>query len=246
MDNENADNIINEITSDMPEVQQHVIENEQVKQAEIKETNKHLVDNKGIPFDPQIHETESDGSPKLTLGGKLRRKRGKGATNVESYVLQKSQEQEKAKAVQSRRMAVAAATEMTQQLGKFVGGEAASFIKNDEYGVDERANIFHAYDAYFEAKNINDFPPGVALTLALGGYGIRVMATEPAKNRSKSVWYGIKSKIGGFFKPKKKEVKKNVKSDAHVDSGKNAKREDNTSKEHSGKLQTKGDTSSSA
>lgn len=235
---QNIDNITDSLADSMPDVQPHVIEKEAQKQDAIKQQFTGLVDNDGNPFDPILHATDKDGEPKLTKAGKLQKKRGNAQQQAKSIIAQRKHVEEKAKSEQSRKGAALAATAMTEQLGVILGGEAARFAKNEKYGLDEKHNVFSAYDSYFEAKNINDFPPGVALCIALSGYGVRVMSTKPAKDKSKSIWYGIKAKIGAMFTSKPKG---NKKDDTRAVSGDNTKRENDAGQAHSGKIQVKGD-----
>jgi len=197
------DNMLDEITTDMPDVQQHAIDNEEQKRAEIKETFSDLKDSDGLSFSPQLHETDESGKPKLTKAGKLRKLRGQGAKKMKSKIADIKAEQEKTKNESQRKSVSLVATNATQQLGIFLGGDDARFI-TDPY--DEKASIFEAYDNYFEAQGVSDIPPNLALVLAVGGYGFRVMTTKPARAKTKSIFYGIKAKFGNMFKSKGKKI----------------------------------------
>lgn len=91
-----------------------------------------------------------------------------------------------------RRNAAAGATVLVQTSGMLIAGEDGKMNR------DEFSNVHENFDKFFEAKGISDFPPSIALGIALGGYYIRVMLAE--KSRPKialfSAW--IKTKFSFF------------------------------------------------
>lgn len=67
------------------------------------------------------------------------------------------------------------------------------------------------FERYFVAKDIQDFPPGIALTVALGSfYGKRVVKPKSQKKFTTIIAYGAK-KVGSFFKSIFKRKKKHAK-----------------------------------
>jgi hypothetical protein len=88
-----------------------------------------------------------------------------------------------------RHKAAQGATMLVQTSGMMLAGEEGKMDR------DERANVEESFDRYFEAKGISDFPPGIALGLALGGYYVRVLTTEAARPRVSVLMAWAKSKF---------------------------------------------------
>lgn len=169
----NLDSITDNLTSTMPEVQEHAIEEEQRQEDEKRSQWADLTDNKGNNFDPAIHRTDKEGNPSLSPKGKLMLKPGRKAGAVigkKSVVSALPLVDEAEQKRQSARMAGIAMANSLITLGTLVGGEEWQPVKNDEYGVDEKNHLENAFSDYCETKNIDDFPPGIALTIAVSGY----------------------------------------------------------------------------
>lgn len=91
-----------------------------------------------------------------------------------------------------RKKAAKGATMLVQNSGMMIaGGEG-------KMGRDEFSNVEENFDRYFEATGIKDFPPGIALGLALGGYYIRVLTAETARPRVSVAVAWLKSKMTIF------------------------------------------------
>lgn len=84
----------------------------------------------------------------------------------------------------------------------------------------EKAGLAACFDRYFEAKNIADLPPGVALVMVMGQYYARVMMSEPARPKVAILWDALKLK----FKRKKKNARSDNRNDGQRenDTGENA------------------------
>ena len=217
-----------EHSAEMPEVQEHVIATELEDANEAIETHAHLRDSKGGAFNPDIHVTNASGEPVLTKTGKLRMKAGRKSTVGESAPAPAVNE------ARNRQAAAHAATLMTEQLGVALGGNQARFIRRED--INEETSVFCAYDGYFEARGISDFPPNVALIIALGGYALRVSLQTPAKDKAKSVWFHLKAKIGNRLK------KKDKKDASHINSRDDGKRKNDTSEKSSDAVQESRDS----
>lgn len=166
-----VDSIGEELTKEMPEPQEHAIEQEQEK-ASKEQAN--TVDRTGNAFNPDIHETDAQGLPRLNKDGTVKKKRGnKGG---KSTLVTKAAIPTAAKTGQ-------AIADGIFSVGILVFGEDGKPITNAEYGLDERANMYGAWSRYCEAKDIDDFPPGVAVTIATMGYIVPRLFSEKAKPR---------------------------------------------------------------
>lgn len=144
---------------DMPEPQPHAIKAEAER---TKQTTDGLSDRYGNAFDPLKHETNPDGTPRLTNAGNLARKRGRGA---ESFVAGPAPY-----AQPGPRIAGKYAAELMFTVGQLIGGDEWVPLIDEKVGLNERAGLTDAFGAYFEAQGWDDIPPGYALTIALVGY----------------------------------------------------------------------------
>lgn len=108
-------------------------------------------------------------------------------------VLDQGEDLEEAK----RKFAAKYACQLVQTSGYMLAGEDGKMDK------DEQLTVEDAFSRYFEAKGVVDFPPGIALALALGGYYARRLATEKAQPKVYLAIYGIKNifrRFIGLFK----------------------------------------------
>jgi len=126
-----------------------------------------LLDSSGTVFDPEIHQTKRDGSPSYTKSGRFRKvRRANGASN-----------KVEAEPEDHRYRVAAEGTVATiEMLGVMLGGDAFRYIKDKKAKIDERAAGVDAWASYFEAHDIDDFPPGIvvaiwALTYAAPRFG---------------------------------------------------------------------------
>lgn len=159
----------------MPDVQEHAIMEESQKAEKAREQWADLRDTDGHGFDPEIHRTDSNGNPVLSARGKLvkkpGRKSGGKSQKAESVVggKPKAQTPEEAAKV-SARASGAMAANLLITLGVVVGGEEWRPMTNPQIGVSEKDMLESAFADYFEATGRTDIPPGLALTVAIGGY----------------------------------------------------------------------------
>lgn len=179
------DAIASELADESPAPNVAAIEAEKEKSEAFKREFAHLRDRDGNPFDPAIHATNADGTPKLTANGKLRKRPGRksgdsvgvssksrlGGIPGASAPVTSAEGITHEQRAQARAAGVSAANALIT-LGVALGGDEWQPIVNHEQGIDERAQLENAFGAYFEAKGLRDIPPGVALTIAVGAYAL--------------------------------------------------------------------------
>jgi len=174
------------------------------KEETIKAEHSHLRDAKGMRFDPALHVTDDSGQPKLTKTGKLRRRSGRkpgqtaekikgrvggiGSLSAESDGALSAQQKAQA------RMAGEGAASALITLGVVLGGEEWHPITDDQHGIDEKAQLQGAFGDYFEAKEMTDIPPGVALTIAISAYALPRFTMPKTKSRLQRFkeWVAVK------------------------------------------------------
>ena len=197
----NLSDIVSTIEKTKPEISDHAINAYQEKEATIKESHAGLVDRDGNPFDPAIHKTDANGEPVLTKAGKLSKKAGVKKGNV-SRGTNKSQSfvggpqpptQDELNKIKCRATGAAAANTIIT-LGVVVGGDEWQPIKNEDYGIDEKANLENAFADYFEATGQTDLPPNLALTVACAAYALPRFTMPKTKARTSKVMTWFKKK----------------------------------------------------
>lgn len=99
---------------------------------------------------------------------------------------------------------------------------------NPEIGMREDEYLSRAFGDYFEATGRTDFPPGMALAMALGSYWLPRATMPKTKSRFKMLggkvyawWHGRKAKKG--------KAKKGADNGPQFDPRNDGKRENNTS-----------------
>ncbi len=156
-------------------------------------------DASGAKFDPAIHSADKDGKGILNASGIWRKKRkskvASGEKAAAPTVLAPGEtapmtEQQKAQA----RMAGVAAAHATFMAGRMFGGDewipivrTVDTADGKKASMDERAMIEGAYGDYFIATNKADFPPGVALFMALAMYATPRFTMPVTKSRIQSI-----------------------------------------------------------
>ena len=196
--------------SDLPEPDElvvkrtfHATEGDEVKEVyghEVGNTDRR--DSVGTKYDPDIHETR-DGEPVLTSTGKFRKRRRTRKDEVDTAL-----------------GAVAAA--MTIKTCVICFGREWEPIKSEENNIDEFAYMARSYDEYFKSKNIEDFPPGVALSIALAAYAAPRLTLPETRSRT--------GKVTGWFKRKWQgwKLRRGNRHGARADSRNDGERQDNT------------------
>lgn len=200
--------ISDKITGEMPDVQPHAIEAERQDQENRDRELNDLRDTKGNRFDPNVHETLEDGSPRLSKNGLLIRKRGRGAASYKASGKQDTPDNatRQAASIWDYRQAGRTAAHSMFAVSQLLGGEEWRPIIDEKLGVNEPQNLEDAFAAYFEAKGIVDIPPGWGLVIAIVGYSaprFYMPKTQSRMQRLKEkliiTWYNWRNK----GKPKK-------------------------------------------
>ena len=179
-----------------PPVSEHTVAAHDAAEAEKASRFADLRDASGAAFDPEIHVTDANGEPSLTKLGKLKRRPGRKGSPASSANTSRlgtlSSAQKTGQAGEpgtatpgavSPRVAGRFAADALILLGVQIGGEEWLPAVNEEIGLDEKATLEMAFGDYFEAKNIADFPPGVALTIAVLGYAAPRFAKPKTQKR---------------------------------------------------------------
>jgi hypothetical protein len=213
---------------EQPEVSEHAVAIEQQKSDERKAAFADLKDGDGAPFDPSIHVTNADGEPLTTKTGKLRKRPGRkadGATRSQSHVAvpgttkQDSGQQAAQELTQKRRQSGMHAARMFTSVAAMIGGEEWKPQKIEKYGLDEQESLDESLADYFEAKEMEDIPPGVALVMVVVSYMAPRFMMPKTKSRLgrlkdwiASKWFEskVKRKGGkvGQLKPEKENAQK--------------------------------------
>lgn len=155
-----------DILGKLPDIQEHAIAQHDAAQAEIDANTPRDID--GVAFDPKLHTGTQ------LKNGKWRTKRGavSGSTVARSRrdksepVADPAAEKRALLESQSRAAGAVAAASVFM-MGRALGGDEWT-PRTDP--VNEVEMMQTAFGDYFVAKGINDFPPGVALCVALGMY----------------------------------------------------------------------------
>ena len=166
-------------------------------------------DSKGNEFDPAVHHANDDGTPKL-YNGKLRRKRSKSTESTISTLgvpadprqsLTGDTSQLSSEQIKRARVAGKMCADVFIDSAQMVGGAEFTPIvmTHETYGkIDERANLQEKFGDYFVAKGVQDFPPGVALGLAMFSFVVARFAMPQTKTRVQKVREWIFAKIGSW------------------------------------------------
>lgn len=143
-------------------------------------TNRH-----GERFDPSIHVTNEDGSPKLTKHGRFRHRPGRksGSSSTDNDAPERDP---------NLTLAAETAATLYIQSGVLLFGH--EWLPNPEKM--EREQLVAAFEAYFEAKGVIDIPPGVALAIALFGYAAPRLYMPETQTRLQRATMWLKLKLG--------------------------------------------------
>lgn len=167
----------------------------------------HLKDKNGFAFDPDIHKTKLDGTPKLTKGNQLWLKSGKRINNSKSFIKRGAAQPgaqpgsetdapgpgtEAAHYEASGRVMAETIFSLGQM---FFGPEWAPQQVAGQ--IDERGQMSTAWAEYFRAKGLSDIPPGMAIAIAMGSYTLPRLAMPTTKSRF--------TRLGAWFKNRKKK-----------------------------------------
>ena len=197
--------VLGSIVGDMSPVMEHAVEAEQSPSKAPYPPG----------FDPELHELR-DGQPVQRSDGKgFKKKRGRKAGGESKLELPGAEPgSTPSKAGQQIAESIFA-------LGQIIGGEEWAPIYNAKYGIDEREQMYDAWGRYCEAKEIDDMPPGLAVTMVTIAY----VAPRFAKPKTKARWEKTKLWVA------EKWLKwKGRKGGAQSDPGSDGKRENDAGK----------------
>jgi hypothetical protein len=198
-------------TEALPEVQEHSIA---AVQAELGEK---ISKEKENGFDPEIHATNPDGSPKKTASGNFAKKRGRKSTLKTGAKSKKQIEQEEAEEKErqaNREAAVMTSTILEQMQMQFISPDF-------EYSKIERDANIDAWDATFAHYGGVKMHPAVQLAASHA----TIIATRARKPTVQDKISHVKT----WFKNKFKRKSKN----ALPDNRKDVERKDNVREEKS-------------
>jgi hypothetical protein len=184
--------LASDMIDDMPEVQQHVINSEQ--HDELLNEYPELRDREGNSFDPAIHSTNPDGTPKLNSSGKLQKRRVSSKGNLTVPI---KTTEEKRNIKEEARAIGSVAASFTISLGLMISDDFLPEF-DEKTGVDERLQLQVAYANYFEATGKTDLPPGWALGIVLFTYASKRFVKPKTKSRIDQLKMWIGEKIGAM------------------------------------------------
>lgn len=173
----------------MPEPQDHVI-NKQDDSENPEKTNK--TDSAGTVFDRDIHKVDESDNPVIGKKGTFLKKRGakKSTLNIPKNDEPSIGQNENACSVAGK-----AAANLVIMLGVVIGGQDFEPIVDEKSGTDEKKNLETAFGQYFVHKNIDDIPPGIALSVAIVGYALPRFTMPKTKTRMSKVKDWITKKL---------------------------------------------------
>ena len=195
------------LKDEMSDISEHAIQGEQEKE---KETAEKALEG----FDSEIHAMR-DGKPIPTIRhgkvvpGKFQLKRGKkkGTPQKAASVVSGDSMVSPGEIVNNGGQAAGkAAAHMLITLGCTIGGDEFQPVKDETYGIDEAANLETAFGDYFVATGRTDFPPGIALSIAVGGYILPRFTRPKTKSRLEKAGEWLYLKFRGLKKRKKPET----------------------------------------
>lgn len=134
-------------------------------------------------FDPDIHVTDVDGNPVKNKDGTWRKKRGRKVSDPTRQ--------------ESRELAVVTVETMERVAVLAISPE---WVMMKDEGIDEKAGLVTAFDRFYDAHDIDDIPPGVALAIACGSYVIPRLAMEQTKKK----FGGLTGKVRLWWHNRKK------------------------------------------
>lgn len=195
-----------DIAGDMPEPQQHAIDEAQRQQASEAAANgggENIdVDALGVPWNPEIHATGHDGKGVRTAKGGWRKKRGLGGSastlnrgtraSAPTDSPEEREQIERASADTQARMAGAMMAQLQVRLSVGIGG--AHFLPRElripgAPPINESEMLTAAWGDYFVAKGVTMLPPWAALMGAMSMYYL------PRFNEPE-----VRERAGGLFK----------------------------------------------
>jgi hypothetical protein len=235
------DTLTDELTSEIPEPQQHAIDQAQADAAAnpgqdgaASETVE--LDALGVPWNPEIHATSATtGKGVRTAKGAWRKRKGltgsashlnKGSTSSAAKAEPDQAEVARATAEQQSRMAGAMVAQTMIYISAGIGGDAfqprvVQIPGGNSY--NEKDMLSQVWGDYFVAKGVVDIPPGIALLGGLSMYYLPRFREPEVRKRAggfvrwmkdKAEWVYFKVKYRGK-KPPPSETPKRANGDVN-------------------------------
>ena len=164
-------------------------------------------DARGSAFDPSKHATDESGAPLYTPKGRFRKKPrseigGGDSSGGDQSAFRNGprlnipgQAAGNPVDLDDTAQCAALAAAAYIQIGVALFGPEWQPIRE----MREQENLTKAFNDYFEAKDITDFPPGIALAIAMGGYAAIRLHQPVTQNRIGMYWQWARLKIGGLI-----------------------------------------------
>lgn len=190
------------LVSNMPQPVASAVEASKAAEEEVKNANADFTDKFGHKFDPNLHDADDDGNPKITPSGRLKYKAGaKFKTKVESFINAPKQETK-----DPEKLKCQAAAE--QFADSFIA--AGCMIVGDEWKdqTGERDQLVNANYRIFERYGVVEIHPIANISLVYGLYIFKRVIKPQSK--SQMVWNHICGKTKEFFKNTWSWIKINV------------------------------------
>lgn len=166
---------VESITQEMPKVQAHVVD---AAQDEPSTSKVNPVDDHGNAFDPSVHATGADGKGVLLKSGHWRKKRGAAKSAGRNGVVMPGMAPGDISTKVGGQMA-----DSVFMMGILIGGDEWAPIVDEKTGVNERLQMREAFIAYCHENNVQEFPPGVALAMAMAAYVMPRFAMPKTRTR---------------------------------------------------------------
>lgn len=196
----NLETIAHKLSAEMPQVQEHALEQERLTQENELAQYSHLKDSDGNSFDPSVHKTNKAGEPTLSTKGKLIKKPGRKPNSTQNKSTSGSivggtnttpNDKEAEKRMQARASGTMAAN-LILQIGIVAGGEEWHPRVDEQTGLNEKLMLENSFADYFEATGKTDIPPGMALTVAIGAYALPRFTMPKTQSRLSKLKMGLK------------------------------------------------------
>lgn len=208
LDETGPETVADTMVSELPEPQQHAIDEAQRESAATGADVAVDVDALGIPWNPEVHATGADGKGVRTQKGTWRKRRGIHGTasvlNTPSAAKaapadappDPEVERHKANELACRQGGMMAAR-LLVNISVGIGGE--DFIPRKLSGpggveINELQTLEQAFGDYFVAKDIGDLPPGWMLVGVLSMYYLPRFQMPKTQQRAKGFFAWCKAK----------------------------------------------------
>lgn len=161
-----------------------------------------LTDEDGKTFNPDLHIANPDGSPRINSQGFITKKRGRKKGCAPNGKLNLPDPHAGAVAAElqdatiKRQQAAYLSASGFINVGVLIFGEEWLPEKTP---VDETGMIVQAFDDYYKIKGVADIPPGIALVIALGGYGIKRFAKPNTKTKMQLIVGSVIERVKNLF-----------------------------------------------